>query len=260
MKQHLGIIELGIIENVGENATEIEQIKARFVHYPDCQQLTIWLPLYGWHNYGKIRLIDIKTQKIVDERLVTERLNGGVQILWDTLPIAPSDYAIEIEHPKGGKHVLHFTKFKFKKEKIAKVALPKTTTRKPKRDSFNVEPAPVYRDGFGNIMPNEDEIIRGKAWKNVKAIFTRHLEYDGSFRGGTITYVEGELRIPFSHEMYGGKYHFGIDIFNESQWEAQTKTPLSRRQEIIEFVAQTVQREQASNWKYEIRESDIAYF
>lgn len=260
MKQHFGIIELGIIENVGENATEIEQIKARFVHYPDCQQLTIWLPQYGWQGYGKIRLIDLKNQKIMDERLVTDRLNGGVQILWDTLPMEPSDYIIEIEHPKGGKHVLHFTKFKFKKVKVAKAVLPKATARKPKKDDFTVEPAPVYRDGFGNIMPNEDEIIREKAWKNINAMFTRHLEYDGNFRGGTITYFEGDLRITFSHEMYGGKYHFGIDIPSESQWEAQTNTPLNRRQEIIEFVAQMVQREQASSWKYEIRDTDIAYF
>ena len=60
--------------------------------------------------------------------------------------------------------------------------------------------------------------------------------------------------------MYGGKYHFGIDIPTESQWEAQTKTPLSRRQEIIEFLAETVQREQAASWQYEIRDTDIAYY
>ena len=118
----------------------------------------------------------------------------------------------------------------------------------------------VYTDGFGNPMPNEDAIIREKAFRDLTAQFSRHLEYEGTFRGGTITYIEGDLRIPFSHEMYGGKYHFGIDIPSKSQWEARTKTPLSRRQEIIEFLAETVQREQASSWQYEIRETDIAYY
>lgn len=260
MKQYFGKIELGKIENTGDNAQAIGELKARFVHYPDCQQLTIWLPQYGWHGYGAIRLIDLTKQQIIDERPVTERLNGGIQILWDTLPIAPSDYCIEIDHPKGGKHVLYLTKFVFKKEKRVKVVLPKTRTQKTKTDSFTVEAPPQYRDGFGNIIPNEDEIIRTKAMKDLVAKFTRHLKYEGNFRGGTITYIEGDIRISFNHEMYGGKYHFGIDIPSESQWEAQTNTPLSRRDDIITFLAKTVQREQASSWQYEIRETDIAYF
>jgi hypothetical protein len=68
------------------------------------------------------------------------------------------------------------------------------------------------------------------------------------------------LRIEFYHEMYGGGYHMGIDIPTENQWEKQTNTPLSKRQEILEFLAKTVQREQAPSWKYEIRETDIAFY
>lgn len=42
-------------------------------------------------------------------------------------------------------------------------------------------------------------------------------------------------------------------------WEAQTGTPLSERDEIVRFVAEQVQREQASDWTFEIRENEIAF-
>jgi len=122
-------------------------------------------------------------------------------------------------------------------------------------DSF-----PVYKDGLGNIIPNDDAIIREKAMKELTKLFSRRIEFEGSFRAGTVTYIEGELRISFYHEMYGGKYHFGVEIPTEAQWEKQTNTPLNRRQEIIEFVAQTVKQKQAPSWNYEIRENDIAFY
>lgn len=110
MNQYFGVIELGRIENSGTSANDIGLIKASFAHYPDCQQLTIWLPQYGGHGYGMIRLIDNKTQQLIEEGLVADRLNGSVRILWDTLNVAPGDFTIEIEHPQGGKHLLSFTK------------------------------------------------------------------------------------------------------------------------------------------------------
>jgi hypothetical protein len=118
----------------------------------------------------------------------------------------------------------------------------------------------IYRDGAGNILPNEEQLLREKAAKDLAARFSRRLEYEGNFRAGTIIYVEGELRIRFYHEMGGGECKFYIDIPTAEKWEAQTGAPLSRREEILTFVAQTVQREQASSWRYEIGEREIGFY
>lgn len=255
MKQHYGIIELGTIENIGEKANEINLIKAQFVHYPDCQQLTIWLPQYGRQGYGNIRLINNKTKTVVDDKPVADRLNGSIQILWDTLDIPPSDYTIEIEHPKGGKHILPFKKYaKGKEEKKAEYI--------PVPEGYQDTPSvpKTYKDGFGNPIPNEDLILREELAKKLTTMFARHIRYEGSFRAGNVIYIEGDLRLTFSHEMGGGNCKFYIDIPTESTWEAATKTPLSRRAEIVEFVANTVKTEQASSWQYEIRADCIYYY
>ncbi len=263
MKQYYGIIELGTIENVGENANQIDLITAQFVHYPDCQQLTIWLPQYGRQGYGNIRLINNRTKAIIDDKPVADRLNGSVQILWDTLEIAPSDYTIEIEHPKGGKHILPFKKYA-KGKKINKenpLLLPKQQQETPSlhdRDASTLWK--TYTDGFGNTLPNEDLILREQVTKQLIAQFTRRIEYEGSFRAGYIIYIEGDLRLKFSHEMGGGNCKFYIDVPTESTWEVTTKTPLSKREDIVAFVARAVQSDHASNWQYEIREDSIYYY
>ncbi len=60
--------------------------------------------------------------------------------------------------------------------------------------------------------------------------------------------------------MGGGNCMVYIDIPTQLQWEAFTKTPLARRKEILEFVAATVQAQQASNCNYEIKESSIGFY
>lgn len=231
---------------------EMQANDARFVHYPDCQQLILYLPQYG-REYGMLRLLDRNSGAILEEWPVADRLNGSVQILWDTLPIPPGAYAIEIEWKSGWRHRIELVKHE-----------EGYVEKKPQPEAPPASPASsgpiVYRDGFGNIIPNQDLLLREKAYNEMAARFGRRLEYEGNFRGGTIIYVEGELRIKFYHEMGGGKCKFYIDIPTAEQWEAQTGTPLSRREEILTFVAQTVQREQASSWRYEIGEGEIGFY
>jgi hypothetical protein len=260
MNDYFGKIELRRIENTEPNATAIGLLHAQFVHYPDCQQLIMWLPEYGKQDYGHLRLIDLTRQTIIEDCLVSERVGGSVQILWNTLELAPSDYKLEIDHPKGGQHVLYFTKYEVGKEPVVKVPEPNFYKDPMSEAELNGTLFPVYRDGFGKEIPNEDQILREKLQRDLINKFSRRLEYEGSYRDGIITYIEGDLRLTFYHEMYGGKYHMGINIPTEARWEAITKTPLSRRDDILDFLAKTVQREQASTWKYEIRETDIAYY
>lgn len=167
MIAHNGIIELGTIENTGDNADQVGLLHAQFVHYPDCQQLQIWLPEYGSNGYGRYRIIDKNTQTILENALVEDKLNGSIQMLFDTLGLTDSDYVLEIDHPKGGKHLLHFQKF-------AEYVMPE----QPKP----IEPASgqadnmwrVYKDGFGNPIPNEDQILRENAQQQLREMITTH--------------------------------------------------------------------------------------
>lgn len=122
------------------------------------------------------------------------------------------------------------------------------------------KPPKVYRDGFGNEIPNIDLEMQERLKKEVKSKFERHLEYEGNLHAGNVIYVEGELRISLSHEMGGGDCMVYIDIPSAEKWEIQTKTALSRRKDILDFVAATVQMQQASNCRYEIRENSISFY
>ena len=164
MTPHNGIIELGTIENTGDNADQIGLLKANFVHYPDCQQLTVWLPEYGRNGYGNYRILDKNKQNVLENTLVDDKLSGSIQMLFDTLTLPESEYTLEIDHPKGGKHVLHFQKFEedFVPEK-SKPIEPETN----ETDSM----WKVYTDGFGNPIPNEDQVLREKAKTGIGEVF-----------------------------------------------------------------------------------------
>ncbi len=261
MELHYGEIEILSISNSPVNEGEVELLPempdhyVRFVHYPDCQQLIIMLPSYG-RDYHMIKLADNESGKVVSERPVTDRLSGSIQLLWDTLEIAPGNYTIEISWKNGQSHLIVIQKYTEEETKERKsIVQAHQVSDEPKSNSGPI----VYRDGFGNILPNEDLEIREQAMHNIFRRFSKKLSYSGNFRGGTITYSDGEYTIDFYHEMGGGNCKMYIDIPTEDQWEIKTHVPLSERKEILEFVAERVQRDQAPSWKYEIR-SDIIYF
>ncbi|MBC7873589.1 MAG: hypothetical protein H7Y01_06325, partial [Ferruginibacter sp.] len=241
MKLYFGKIEIGALENKQILSTgmtkddavffPMSESNTRFVHYPDCQQLIIWLTHPG-REYGRATLRDTKNKKVVEEWSVTDRLNGSIQVVWDTLPVAPGAYSIEIEWKNGWQHQISFVKYKENDTPPLKDPVIPANNKEEKTQ------APIqYRDGFGNEIENEDMVLREKLIKDIARKFTRHIEYEGNVRAGTIIYTDGEVRIEFSHEMGGGNCMFYIDIPSEQQWEMQTKTALAARKEILEFVA-----------------------
>lgn len=205
MKSYFGSIEIGEIKNkqttsskkmeAGAAFIAMNESNIRFVHYPDCQQLIIWLTHPG-SEYENVRLINIKHKKIVEEMPVADRLSGSIQIVWDTLNIAPGKYTIEIDWENGWQHCIDITKFK--KGFVLKVDQPIVT------ESNNKSSQPIqYRDGFGNILENEDLLLREKLNKELVKKFSRRIEFEGNFRSGTIIYIDNEIRIEFYHEMGG---------------------------------------------------------
>ena len=118
----------------------------------------------------------------------------------------------------------------------------------------------VYKDGFGNLIPDEDLILREKLNKELERKFSRRIEYTGNVRVGTVIYIDSDTRIEFNNEMGGGNCMVFIDIPTEAQWEAATKTPLERRKDILEYMAIVVQVQQASNCYFEIKENEIGFY
>lgn len=264
MHPYFGIILIGSIKNIQavsafkESANIIfnplDETNVRFVHYPDCQQLIIWLTHPG-KEYGNVLLKNSMTDVIMEEWPVAEKLSGSIQLLWDTLMIAPGSYIIEINYKDGWQHTIEI-------QKLAEGVLP--AFKQPEKfseENENIESEPIiYSDGFGNILENEDLILRENVNKDIVRKFSRHIEYEGNFRSGTIIYIDNEVRIEFYHEMGGGNCMFYIDIPTEEKWEAVTRTPISERKDIIDFVAARVKSEQASNCNFIIEKAFIGFY
>jgi hypothetical protein len=241
--------ERGEMELTGFLPLETGAVK--FIHYPDSQQLIIWLPRPG-KDYGTLRLRDTVTGEIIDDWPVANKLNGAIQILWDTVSLPPGHYRIEIDHPDSCKHIIDLIKY----EEGAALPDNEVTLKQPESNS---EPI-LYRDGFGNIIENEDLRLREKMLKEITDKFSRHIEYGSSGRAGTIFYAEGETRIPFYYEFGGGNCVAYIDIPTIDKWESETKTPVGRRDDIIQFTATMVQARQAPDCRIEICDTAIKFF
>ncbi len=76
-------------------------------------------------------------------------------------------------------------------------------------------------------------------------------------RGGTITYRDGEINIPFNWELAMPPGVIMIFIPKAQHWESRTGLPSDSRTEILEFVSQQVIIDKAPGCKYEIGEEII---
>lgn len=255
VKQWFGKIEAGGVENFhlakqGEGSLPLQDHFVKTVHYSDCQQLIIWLPEPG-DSYGELYLRDGDTGKLVTQWPVASKLSGSIQLIWDTLDIAPGKYRIEIDRKGQVVHCFQFIKYKEGEEPPP-----------PPAPNFEADPdAPpiVYRDGFGNLIENEDLALRERVIQETLDKFTRRLQYRDMGRGGTVIYLEGNTRIEFYYELGGGDCVAYIDIPSPDKWEQATQTPLSRREDIILFTAERARADQASSCSIRITDTSISF-
>lgn len=257
-----GVIKITAIKNgftksdfesiAGDIIYNLEENHVKFIHYPDCQQLIIWLPEYG-RNYDEIVIKNINTDEIIFDKKVPDILNGSIQLLLDTLPFPPGFFEIKINKMNGFCHLISFTKF----EESILIKEPEVEVPKYK---YSPEPPIIYKDGNGKIIPDEDLILRDKIITKMVNRFTRKIEYTGNVRSGSVIYIEGDKRLEFYSEMGGGNCIFYVDIPSCDNWEKSTGYPLEERDEIIKFIAETTHRDQAPSGYYTIKEEEIVYY
>ena len=112
------------------------------------------------------------------------------------------------------------------------------------------------RDYTGAEPGTEIDVEKFK--REIMSRFFPKLEYTQEGRGGSIYYTEGAIRIQFGWEFGGGNSVVILFIPETKYWEAQTGTPLYRRDEILKFLCEQVIRDQAPGCKYEIYEDAIS--
>ncbi len=88
---------------------------------------------------------------------------------------------------------------------------------------------------------------------------TRRVEQTLHGRAGNFFYVEAGLHIRFEFELCGMHTKMVIDLPEAAAWQDATDAPLYRRDEIVEYLAATVQAAFAPQWAYEIRRDSIVF-
>lgn len=124
------------------------------------------------------------------------------------------------------------------------------------------ETPPRYRDGLGRPLPDAEQEFRTRALLLLEQALAprRRLEFRNLGRAGEVIYVDAGRRIVLEHEIGGGDCRWWIAVPRAEEWVLRTGAPLSERAEILRFVAETAQREQASGWRFEIAEDAILFF
>ncbi|MBP6813495.1 MAG: hypothetical protein KA169_01315 [Burkholderiaceae bacterium] len=252
---HEGEITLGDATNSGSGALS-GLLVARFVRYPGCQQLVVWLPQPGHTGYLEL-LVHQLGRGVCERAPVSSRLSGSVQILFDTLSWPPGEYRIDVTHAQGGCHSIALRKWPPGAAQHLNGSIVPPAPPAP----VGPDPRPiVYRDGFGRVVPDADLVLRQQALAALTRRFLRRLRYEGTFRAGAIVYEDGESLIRFAHEMGSGACRLRIRIPAAAHWQSATGTALTERDDIVAFVAECVHREQTGGWRYEITPEAILFY
>jgi hypothetical protein len=251
---YTGPIELISMETQAsaENLTipQFKENNLRIIHYPDCQQLVIMLPAY-YTAYKTIEIFKEDGGEIIYQADVNNIISGSVQIIIDSLFIPPGSFTINIIRFDEGLH-----KIKLRKS-TPKPAPEKIPYKGLLYDRYGYI---VYRDGFGNILPNEDLELRENLIENLQQELKPDISYFNTGRDGYLIFKEKDKSFRCEMEMGGGNAMFILYIPTAETWEAETGFLISERDRIIKLIAQTTQREQAGGATYLLGDNEIVYF
>ena len=222
----------------------------KFVQYPDCQQLIIWLPAH-YQTYANIQIIDSGSGEIFMDDKIENVVSGSIQILINAMKIPNGSWKIRIFCNSGGYHEIAISKGQLGDRTAHHEAwVPEA--------ELHTE-AIVYRDGFGVEIPNFDLELRQKTIERTIDKVFRTVSFINKGKEGEVVYAEGNRTIRFFVELGGGAVLFYINIPSVSDWEKATGFELDRRSEIIEFVASETLKHQAPTSTFTIDDDTILY-
>ncbi|MBT9458447.1 MAG: hypothetical protein IV097_17640 [Burkholderiaceae bacterium] len=212
---------------------------ARIAQYPDCQQLQLWLPEQARpEDWQRLQVRNVAGRLLLDEA-VAGLLQARRRLTLDALPWPVGALRLEIGHASGGCLRLQLRKYAHDEAGAPSLALP--------------QPAAM-------ADPGEDLRLRETVLQQLVERFQRRLSYTEQGRAGTVHYHEGALRLTFPYEISGGDDELlAISVPRVEQWELATGVSLARRDEILDFVAETARRQQCPSWQAEIRAGEIAF-
>lgn len=221
----------------------------RFVHYPDCQQLIIHLPNY-YDNYTSFSISEKLDKRKVFFAQISDIVGGSTQILIDSLFLKPTDYEISINTKEGSAHTIFFSKHE-------EGFIQEEEPGQQMEEDNKTEGPIVYRDGFGNIIEEEDLKMRDKLWNKMAKIF-RTVTFASYGREGEAVYREGTKELRFYMEFGGGDVVFYLNIPDDHVWKSAGFDE-NEKSEIITYVAEETRDKQASSCNYEIGDREIVY-
>jgi hypothetical protein len=225
----------------------------KVVFYPDCQQLILWMPESG-HLFDSITITHQYKKSVVFDRKIKDVLSGEIQIILDSQPFPPGDYQILVTREGYPWFCLFFQKF----PEGVEPAVPQPE-QVVKEDVINNKPT-VYKDGFGNLLPDEDLLLRERVFEKIRDSFISKIQYVSTGRDGYILFTENGITARFEMEMGGGDCIFFIFLPDIIHWENNTGFSLADRDRIIDHIARMTQRDQAGGAEYKINESGIIYY
>ena len=233
---------------------EVKFNQVQIIHYPDCQQLVFHMPEYAWDAH-ELCLFDKVKQEEIFRMPVRNKLNGSTMIVLDTLTYKPGFYRITASWQNGWTHELHFIKMipGFPFEKINQQLPADLTVVQNDEENNQAESKEIE---IQNKIRHRQETLN-KIQQKLETSLYKRVAYFQDGRGGTIKYFDRYITISFGWEFAGGNGLVIIFITEIAYWEASTKTPLSERDEILEFVALSVIRDKAPGCIYEIYENFI---
>ncbi|MCF0062981.1 hypothetical protein MUK70_07595 [Dyadobacter chenwenxiniae] len=247
-------------EGIATNGV-VEAEKVQVIHYPDCQQLVFHMPKYAY-DAGSYQLIDDVTGAIMEDLQVKDRLNGGTMMLIDTLPYKPGSYTIEASWPDGWTHQIRFIKLMEGFSNVESTSIPSNDQLVIKGSEYLLQHS--YKPETASIKLPRDPVTgflapRSFTSRSIKkqGVSTPAVTYTQDGRGGKIFYRNSEIAIDFDWEFAAGNAVVLFLIPEEKYWEIQTKTPLSRRDEILSFVANQVIKDQAPGCRFEVYSNHI---
>lgn len=279
-------------------AGSVKPVNVRVIHYPDCQQLVFHMPQYAWDagtfRLTNACSQEVIEEKPVRERLnggtmiLTNTLPYPpgfytIDANW------PDGWTHRIQFIK---FIEGFPKAPYEKapanifrairnEEVHLLPLPEeksapgltaSGTRIPEKftgrepDSDYASPPCSLHTMYDRDQRSVDyngldtsRVIDVEKFKNeIMSRFFPKLEYTQDGRGGSIYYIEGAIKIQFGWEFGGGNSVVILFIPEKKYWEAQTSTPLHRRDEILKFLCEQVIRDQAPGCRYKIYDNSIS--